>query len=228
MLDSRVLASGVVTAPLAAGAPAVSVCDHLSMSWIRLTSAMAVVAVNGSITACGSGARLAQHPHKAQGAPAITGAAPVTPGSKLPTPPPTGAPAAPAAVAVIRAWSETLQRGDVRDAARYFSLPSELINGGGSGAQAVVIRSFSQAVAANASLPCGAVLISTDQRGRYVNALFRLTNRKGLGGGSCDNGVTARTNFVIEAGKIKAWLRAPDDPGDNGTPAASGGAAPAA
>jgi hypothetical protein len=63
--------------------------------------------------------------------------------------------------------------------------------------------------------------VSADQRGRFTNALFRLTGRLGPGGSDCGSGAgtTARTNFVISHGKIVAWIRAPDDPGDNHTPA---------
>ena len=62
----------------------------------------------------------------------------------------------------------------------------------------------------------GARFISADQRGAYVNALFRLTERPGPGGG-CGSGTgqTARTNLVIRGGRIVEWIRAPDDPGDN-------------
>ncbi len=147
----------------------------------------------------------------------------------IPAPPPTGAPADPAALAVIRAWSTTLGNGDVRAAARYFALPSELINGGGGGgrgggggvAAVIEIRTLAQAEAANETLPCGAEFISADQRGRYVNALFRLTERPGAGSG-CGSGIglTARTNFLIAHGRIVQWIRAPDDPGDNGGPPA--------
>jgi hypothetical protein len=91
---------------------------------------------------------------------------------------------------------------------------------GGNGA-ALVITFVPGAVAAaaNATLPCGARLVSAEQRGRYINALFRLTGRPGPGGSDCGSGVgqTARTNFVIAHGQIVEWLRAPDDPGDNGT-----------
>jgi hypothetical protein len=125
---------------------------------------------------------------------------------------------------VIRAWSDALRRGDVRAAAQYFALPSVMITGTDSAGQALVITMVTsdQAEAANASLPCGARLISADQRGRYVNALFRLTGRPGLGGTDCGGGVgtTARTNFVIAHGRIVEWLRAPSDPGDNRTPPA--------
>lgn len=142
----------------------------------------------------------------------------------IPAPPPTGVSADPAVVSVIRGWSDALRRGDVTRAARYFALPSKFINGPDSnGAVPVIpIRTLGEAEAVNATLPCGARFISADQRGRYVNALFRLTDRPGLGGG-CGAGVgqTARTNFVIAHGRIVEWIRAPADPGDNG-----GGQAP--
>jgi hypothetical protein len=105
-----------------------------------------------------------------------------------------------------------------------------MINGTDSAGEALVITidTPDQAAAANATLPCGAQLISADQRGRYVNALFRLTGRPGLGGTDCGGGVgtTARTNFVIAHGRIVEWLRAPSDPGDNGTGSTPGQPAP--
>jgi hypothetical protein len=146
----------------------------------------------------------------------------VNPDQPLPSPGPTGIPAAAGTVDVIRAWADALRRGDVQAAAGYFALPSVMINGTDASGAAleIMIGTRSQAEAANATLPCGARLISADQRGRYVNALFRLTGRPGLGGTDCGGGVgtTARTNFVIAHGRIVEWLRAPDDPGDNGTP----------
>jgi hypothetical protein len=147
----------------------------------------------------------------------------INPNLPLPSPGPTGARASPAAVSVIRAWADALRRGDVRGAARYFALPSVMINGTDSAGQALVITitTAAQAQEANTTLPCGARLISADQRGRYVNALFLLTGRPGPGGTDCGSGVgtTARTNFVIAHGRIVEWLRAPSDPGDNSTPA---------
>lgn len=146
----------------------------------------------------------------------------LNPNAPVPTPGPTGARAPSMDVELIRAWSDALRRGDVRAAARYFALPSVMVNGSTTGGRAFVIAidTFVQAEAANATLPCGARLISADQRGRFVNALFRLTGRSGLGGSNCGGvtGVTARTNFVIAQGRIVEWIRAPDDPGDNGTP----------
>jgi hypothetical protein len=121
-------------------------------------------------------------------------------------------------VRVIRAWSDALRRGDVRGAARFFALPSEMISGVDSNGQPAVITIATEADAevANEGLPCGAKFLSADRRGRYVNALFRLTDRPGQGGGcGAGTGQTARTNFVIAGGRIVEWIRAPDDPGDN-------------
>lgn len=149
----------------------------------------------------------------------------------IPAPGPTGMLAATTSVRVIRAWSNALRHGDVQAAARYFALPSEMINGPDPAGHMVLLRiqTRAEAVAANASLPCGARFLSADQRGRYVNALFQLTNRPGPGGG-CGAGVgqTARTNLIVRNGLIVEWIRAPDDPGDNGTPPPSGGSGPPA
>jgi hypothetical protein len=131
-------------------------------------------------------------------------------------------------VSVIRAWSNALRRGDVNGAARYFGLPSVFINGpdASGGVSLIVIHSLQEAETINATLPCGAELLSTDQRGQYVNALFRLTNRPGLGGG-CGSGAgaLARTNFVVTGGRIVRWIRAPNDPGDNQGPGSASGPA---
>jgi hypothetical protein len=123
-----------------------------------------------------------------------------------------------AAVAVIRAWSTALRHGDVAAAARYFALPSVMVNGPDANGGPVIetIHTRLEARVANASLPCGARFISADRRGRFINALFRLTDRPGVGGG-CGSGIgqTARTDFLIRGGRIVEWIRAPDDPGDN-------------
>jgi hypothetical protein len=146
----------------------------------------------------------------------------VAPGTQtIPTPGPTGIRADPSAVVVIRDWSDALRRGDIGAAAAYFALPSLMINGPDANGDAVVITIHSRpdAEAANASLPCGAKFISADQRGRYINALFRLTDRPGPGGGcGAGAGLTARTNFVISHRRIVEWIRAPDDRGDNRRP----------
>ena len=170
----------------------------------------------------GGGGRSATHALRRTLTSPATPAPPPGVPQTVPTPGPTGVVPATSAVDVIRAWSDALRHGDVRAAARYFALPSVMINGGDVSGAAIVITigTRAQAEVANASLPCGARFISADQRGRYVNALFRLTGRPGPGGSDCGTGAgqTARTNFVIARGQIVLWIRAPDDPGDNGTP----------
>jgi hypothetical protein len=118
-------------------------------------------------------------------------------------------------VAVIRHWADALRRGDVRAAARYFEIPSVFAPGPD---QEVTLRSLRDAEVANAALPCGAKLISVVRvGGPLVQGLFRLTGRRGKGGSSCNPGAgeTARTNFIIKRGRIRVWIRAPDQPGDN-------------
>ncbi|HTX30842.1 MAG TPA: hypothetical protein VMD09_05620 [Solirubrobacteraceae bacterium] len=179
----------------------------------RRSAPLFAVALSAIVAGCGSAHRPPVRPHAATERP---GAVQVP--QTIPAPAPTRIPAPAAAVAVIKAWSNALRRGDIAGAARYFALPSVMINGPDANGNGVLIRidSRASARAANVTLPCGARFISADQRGRYVNALFRLTNRPGPGGG-CGTGAgqTARTNFVISAGRIVEWIRAPDDPGDN-------------
>ncbi len=182
--------------------------------------------------ACGSGS------HSSSSAPTAVTHAPASHAqlprlSTIPAPAPTGVAASAAAIHVITSWANALRTGNVHAAAVLFKDPSELVNGpdAGGGFSVIVIHSLAQAVAANETLPCGARFISADQRGKYVNALFRLTGRSGPGGSTCGGGTgeTARTNFLIQRGQIVQWIRAPDDPGDNGssptTPGASTGPA---
>jgi len=129
-------------------------------------------------------------------------------------------------VAVIRHWADALRRGDVRGAARYFRIPSVFAPGPD---QEVTLHSLADAEAANRALPCGAKLISVMKvGGPLVQALFRLTGRPGPGGSACNPGAgeTARTNFVIQSGHIRVWLRAPDEPGDNQPPPGGGSTTP--
>lgn len=171
----------------------------------RGLSALVALAAAGTIALAGCGtSRLLHHGSSHPVASSSTAA----PGPRVPQ----------AAVIVIRGWSNALRSGDVTAAARYFHLPSGFFAGSGP---PLVLRTLAQAESANADLPCGAKLISTELQGHFVNALFRLTNRPGPGGTSgCGTGVgqTARVNFVVARGQILEWLRAPDQPGDNGTP----------
>jgi hypothetical protein len=112
------------------------------------------------------------------------------------------------AAAVIRHWADTLRRGDVRGAAALFALPSIVSNG----TPPVTLRTSADARLFNDSLPCGARLIRTSSSGRFTTATFRLTERPGPGSCAGGVGLTARTTFVIRAGKISEWRRVADRP----------------
>jgi hypothetical protein len=135
------------------------------------------------------------------------------------TPPPTATPTAtpsaevsapdPADVRIVRAWADTLRRGDVRGAARYFALPSLVSNG----TAPIRLEHRSEAEFFNRTLPCGATLIDTEPapHGFFI-ATFRLTERPGRGRCGGGTGETARTAFRVRDGHITDWLRVQDVP----------------
>jgi hypothetical protein len=111
-------------------------------------------------------------------------------------------------VRVIRGWADALRAGKVNRAARFFAVPTIVLDG--TNPQRTLpdmkaVRNF------NRGLPCGARLVKT-VRGRdsFVVATFRLTERPGPG--RCDSGVgeLADTAFLIENRHIVQWLRQPD------------------
>jgi hypothetical protein len=192
------------------------------MARARLSAPLVLVAAALLAAGCGSGSHPAAHTSSSR---SRTTARRTTPEFSPATPVPSHAPksADPRTVAVIRQWADALRRGDVRGAARLFEFPSVFAPGPD---QEVTINNLREAEAANRTLPCGAKLISVVKvSGQVVQALFRLTGRPGPGGSACNPGAgeTARTNFVILAGHIHVWLRAPDAPGDNQPPPPSGG-----
>ena len=109
---------------------------------------------------------------------------------------------------VIRAWADSLRRGDVAGAAAYFALPAIVQNG----TPPLRLETRAQARAFNASLPCGARLIRTTSAGRFTTAVFRLTERPGRGHCGSGTGQTARTTFVISGGRIREWRRVTNEP----------------
>lgn len=168
-----------------------------------------IIAVAISLGGCGSGSLLL---HRTPDRSAIKVASGVSGGQ----------------VSVITGWADALRAGHVVAAARYFRIPSVFFTGSGP---PVELTSLGDVEHVNAALPCGAKLISLSRHGRYVDALFRLTNRPGPGGeGGCGSGTgqTARTFFLIGDGRILQWLRAPDQPGDNGSAPGGGATTPSA
>jgi hypothetical protein len=101
-----------------------------------------------------------------------------------------------------------LRHGEVERASAYFAIPAVVRNG----SDAFRLRTRTEIVFFNATLPCGAVLDRAYSQGRYTVAIFRLTDRRGVGGEQgCDGGrgAPAGTAFAIRAGRITQWLRVP-------------------
>jgi hypothetical protein len=124
----------------------------------------------------------------------------------------------PEAVNVIDEWAKTLSEGDIHGAADFFAIPSVASNG-----PTYEIETPEQARFFNASLPCGARLVEASPHGKFVVAVFRLTERPGPG--TCGDGVghKAATAFVISTvGKITEWRRVALDGGDIRGPQAPG------
>ncbi len=119
------------------------------------------------------------------------------------------------ATKVIGGWSSALRHGELRTAAKYFALPSLFVNGAGDGAEVIRIRTAAQAQLVNATLPCGARLVSVHREGRFFNGRFLLTGRPGPGGSDCVPGAgeTAYVDFAISGGKITEWIRVPAETG---------------
>jgi hypothetical protein len=117
-------------------------------------------------------------------------------------------------VAVVRAWADTLRRGHVRAAARYFALPSVVSNG------TAPIRLEDRAAAEffNRTLPCGAKVLRVEDTGAYLVARFRLTERPGPGRCGAGVGGEASTAFLIRRRHIVQWRRVVE-PAPEATPA---------
>ncbi len=112
-----------------------------------------------------------------------------------------------AEVRVVRGWADTLRRGDIRGAARYFALPSTVANG----TAPLKLETRAEARFFNRTLPCGARLIGTEPgpQGFFI-ATFRLTERPGRGECGSGTGQTARTAFRVRDDHITDWLRVQD------------------
>jgi hypothetical protein len=173
-----------------------------------------------ALCACGSSSspRATSTATRHAAAPPPTVTSPST-SDAVPIPPATGhaLPSTAQPEDVIRAWADTLRHGQIAAAARFFSVPTIVSNGGGP----LVLRTRAAIRFFNYTLPCGAVLTATKKAPHgLVVATFRLTERPGPG--VCGSGVghTARTAFRIRNGHIREWLRVADTSStDEGTPA---------
>jgi hypothetical protein len=131
--------------------------------------------------------------------------------------------ARPTSTRVIRRWLAALDRGDIRSAAHYFSLPSKFQN---FGTPVLHIDSEEERIAINLSLTCGARAERLGGAGAFTIVLFRLIERPGPGGG-CGSGTggTARGAILVANGLIREWYRLPDEEEPGTDPAASGSSA---
>jgi hypothetical protein len=127
--------------------------------------------------------------------------------------------APPAEVRVVRDWLDRLRHGDVIGAAALFAVPSRFQNI----SSIQIIHSRLDAERINASLPCGARLVSAGGAGGFVVYRAELTDRPG---GDCGSGAgdPVRGAIRVRAGHIAEWYRLPDrDIGEPGTlPAVTG------
>jgi hypothetical protein len=124
------------------------------------------------------------------------------PGPKpAPKPPPVTKKAESPRVKVIRAWTDSLRKGQIRKATSYFGVPAIVSNSG----PAITLRTRAEVRFFNLSLPCGARLRKTVTGKRYTIAVFVLTDRVGS---RCDGpGNLAATAFAFRKGKIIEWRR---------------------
>jgi len=144
--------------------------------------------------------------------------------------PQTGVPAA--SIAVISGWADALRSGREAAAAAFWAHPSVMVNGTDEQGQLALttIHSEREAILADQSLPCGATYQSSIRAGPYVDALFSLGPRSGVGGVSAGCGGPARVDFLITGGRISRWIRVansqtPPPPVPN-APGPGGGSSP--
>jgi hypothetical protein len=171
-------------------------------AWFRLLVPPAAAL---ALAGCGGG----QHAASSSTPPGSSSTTPPSSSTPRRTPPPLRRPgtraADPAAVRVIRAWVDAERRSDMARAARYFSLPAVVANGG----PPQLLRTRLAVRLWNASLPCGARLVEAVAYRGYTVARFRLTQRPGQ---RCDGtGDTASTAFKLRRGLIAQWVRVDDE-----------------
>src|SRR4051812_1088471 len=177
--------------------------------------AVFLLVVVTAIAGCGGGGSAAPRRPAAPRAPARIGDAQIRRGLELPARVPLR-PAGHASaqdVRVVRAWLDRLRRGDVKGAARLFAVPSRFQNI----SSIQIIESRHDAELINASLPCGARLVSAGAAGGFVVYRAELTERPG---GACGSGAgdPVRGAIRVRAGHIVEWYRLPDrDIGEPGT-----------
>jgi hypothetical protein len=104
---------------------------------------------------------------------------------------------------VVRAWSEAVNAGDNERAADLFAAGARVVQGG----RLFVLRTHSQALRFNASLPCSGKIVSMSTDRETTTATFLLGDRPAS---LCDApGAEAVAAFTIRDGKIVLWHQLP-------------------
>jgi len=173
----------------------------------RAPATIVVLIAAASIASCGGGD--SDEPKRSPARSSGSAGAETTPRTRPPA-------ADAAAVRVIKGWTDTLRRGDVAGASRYFAVPSIVQNG----TDAIRLRTREEVEFFNRTLPCGAVLVRTERLGSYTVATFRLTERPGAGTCGEGTGDEAEVAFSVRGGHIVQWRRLETAPRD-GVPDAS-------
>ena len=114
----------------------------------------------------------------------------------------------PAAIKVIRMWTDALRMSDVRTASALWAVPSKVQNG----TPVLTLGSLADVRLFNDSLSCGSRLVAAQgAKNGFTIATFELTTRPGADCGT-GTGNDARTAILVRDGKIAEWYRLPDDP----------------
>jgi len=108
--------------------------------------------------------------------------------------------------AVVQSWSQAINASDNETAAGLFADGAIVIQDG----QKTTLAGHDEALAFNASLPCGGKIVDQSVAGNEVTATFTLTRRPGH---MCDGtGESAVAVFRVSDGKITLWHQLPAAP----------------
>ena len=105
----------------------------------------------------------------------------------------------PSAESVLRAWSQELNSGDNKAAAKLFARDARVVQPG----VVLRLRTYRQALAWNAALPCSGKIVSVTSAGNTASATFVLGDRQTS---KCDGpGERATALIRVRKGKIVLW-----------------------
>jgi limonene-1,2-epoxide hydrolase len=105
----------------------------------------------------------------------------------------------PSAESVVRAWSESVNRGDNAAAARLFAHGATVVRDG----NVRTLRSYNAARVWNAALRWCGRIVSVRARGATVRAVFVVGRRRDFG--CLGPGQRSHTLFRVHEGKIVLW-----------------------